>query len=252
VTETTDAPGITGGDPRAAALWRLLGAVPADVREVDGVTYVRYGRVAAALAAHDEGAPARQLLREHADAVERVFRAGPVLPARYGILVEDPDDVVEAMLEPNEETLAASLDEVAGRVEVHVRIEQVEDESVAEAVRRDPALRRLAAVAQDGSDEADREARIELGRRVATAVAVIGEDDVSTAVDLLAPLAVSVRGDAPGQSKVLLDVSYLVDEESFDEFDAAVGDVVEALGARAQVTAVGPIPPYSFADLQAG
>jgi hypothetical protein len=48
---------------------------------------------------------------------------------------------------------------------------------------------------------------------------------------------------------VLVDASYLVPGERFDEFDAAVGRLLQQLGPRVRITAIGPLPPYTFADL---
>jgi hypothetical protein len=45
----------------------------------------------------------------------------------------------------------------------------------------------------------------------------------------------------------VLDASFLVDRAKAAAFDQAVGSVVERLGARARVRAVGPLPPYRFA-----
>jgi hypothetical protein len=246
---------VSEGTPAAVATWRLLGVVPADIApdvDSDGVDFVVHGPVAAAVVPHDADAPVRDGLRDHAERVDQLFAAAPVLPARYGTLVRDPARLVDMLLAPHEDELAATLQEVRGRVEVHVRVEQVEDGAIAEALRRDRALRELAAGVQRQGDAAPHQARVHLGERIAQAVAALGTEDVQEITGRLAGVAVSVRGEAPRTSAVLLEVSYLVDEDRFEQFNDAVGELVESLGPRVSVHAVGPLAPYSFADLQVG
>jgi hypothetical protein len=242
-------------ESRAAGTWRLLGVVPAETEEaegIDGITYVIHGAVAAAVVPHVEQAPVRDGLRDHALRVDQLFAAAPVLPARFGTLVRDPNRLVDMLLAPHQDELAATLQEVRDRVEVHVRIEQVDDAAVAEAVGRDPALRELAAGVQRQGVDAPHAARVQLGERIAQAVAALSTEDVQEATNRLADVAVSVRGEAPRSSSLLLDASYLVDRDRFDDFNSAVGELVESLGPRVSIRAVGPLAPYSFADLQVG
>jgi hypothetical protein len=80
-------------------------------------------------------------------------------------------------------------------------------------------------------------------------VTQIGTEDAGAVLDELTPLASSARGEAAVTPGVLVDASYLVARERFDEFDDAVGRLVEELGDRVRITALGPLPPYTFADL---
>ena len=242
--------------PPATAAWRLLGVVAAGAAEIPDteidVEIVEHGAVAAALAPHDDQRPVRELLREHAELVDRLFAAAPVLPARYGVLMEDAELARTRLLAPHEHDLAQSLREVESCVEVTVRVQPDDTGAAQEAVDRDPLLRRDAAALQRAGSAAPHAAKMALGERIASAVAQIAEQDVALVHDRLQPLAVSVRGESPAPGGALLVAAYLVERDRFEAFDTAVGEVTEALRPRASVTAVGPLPPYSFADLQAG
>ena len=237
--------------PPATATWRLLGVVPADAPHVEGVELVPAGDVAAAITEHDDGRPMRELLQEHADLVEALFRATTVLPARFGMLVEDADVIRERLLEPNQDFLRGSLNELRGKVEVTLRLVQDDDASVQAAVGSDPALRRDAMRLQEAGAGAPHGVKVQVGERIAGAVAHIGEQDVQAVLSRLGPLAVSVQAESPARG-ALLNAAYLVEADRFPEFDEAVGELTQHLGPRATISAVGPLPPYSFADLQAG
>src|SRR5438128_2353383 len=84
---------------------------------------VRWGDLAAIIgAAPPPYAPDERSLWHHEAVVEAAMERGPVLPMRYGSVVDD----VTGFLATRYDELAASLDRVRGAVEMGVRI--VEDE----------------------------------------------------------------------------------------------------------------------------
>ena len=237
--------------PQATATWRLLGVVPADAADVEGVELVHAGDVAAAITAHDDSRPMRELLEQHAELVDELFRATTVLPARFGMLVEDGDVIRARLLETNQEFLLGSLNELRGKVEVTLRVVQDDDASAQAAIDADPALRRDAIRLQEAGAAAPHDFKLQVGERIAGVVGQVGEQDVQAVLTRLEPLAVSVRAESPARG-ALLDAAYLVEADRFPQFDDAVGELTDHLGPRATISAVGPLPPYSFADLQAG
>jgi hypothetical protein len=234
-----------------AGPWRLLGVLRADraaaAEEIDGIEVTSSGPVAAALVPHDEGAGVRAGMSQHAGMAERVHARTAFLPARYGVLVRDPGDVVSALLDPNRDAFEALLADVDGRDEVRVRVYQVEQAAIEELAEADPGIVALREAMLDLGEEAPAGLRLELGERVARALAALAEADAALVLESLRPLAVAVRGEGPASGSLVLDASFLVDRAKAAAFDQAVGSVVERLGARARVRAVGPLPPYRFA-----
>jgi hypothetical protein len=235
-----------------ADAWRLLGVLRADgvaaAGSPSGVRFVTSGPVAAALVAHEEGAGVRATLAEHARLVEELHARTAVLPARYGTLVRRPDDIAEGLLEPNREALVGLLADVDGRDEIRVRVYQVEQAALADAAESD-GVAELREAMHGSFQDTPVGARLELGERVAAALVALAEEDAALVVETLRPLAVSVRGGAPASGPLILDASFLVDRARADAFDQAVGGLMERLGPRDEVRAIGPLPPYRFAEL---
>lgn len=244
--------GDTATRPPATATRRLLGVVPAGTPALPGIEIVPHGSVAAAVAEHDDTRPVKELLEQHARLVERLFQATTVLPARYGMLLVDAEVARSRLLSPHEQGLARSLAEVQGRVEVLVRLLPDDTAAAQEAVDRDPQLRRDAAALRRAGAAAPHPLRVAVGERVARAVALIAEQDLAAVLARLEPLAVSVRAETQPGGGALMSAAYLVDRERLDELDAALGGLAGELAPRVELVAVGPLPPYSFADLQAG
>jgi len=240
------------GGAAGARPWRLLGVLRADradaTKDLDQVLVTASGPVAAALVRHDEGSGVRANLSEHASLVERVHALTAFLPARYGILVREPGDVVSALLDPNRDAFEALLADVHGRDEVRVRVYQVEQAALEQVAATDSGIVQLRAAMRDLGEEAPTGLRLELGERVAGALAALAEADAALVLDTLRPLTVAVRGGGPASGSLVLDASFLVDRARATAFDQAVGRLIERLGGRAEVRAVGPLPPYSFAE----
>jgi hypothetical protein len=252
MTGTREAEG-SGGQGRRAVSWRLLAVVRAAeapaARELVQVQVVTSGSLAAPLVPHDEEAAVRANLSQHASLVEGLHARMAVLPARYGTLVRRPEDVVATLLDRNRDALEQLLAEVSGRDEIRVRVYQVEQAALEEVVTNDPGVAELCAATRERPDGGAVGVRLALGERVATALARLAETDAALVVNTLRPFAAAVRGEAPASGSLILDASFLVDRTVAGAFDQAVGEVMKRLGARAEVRAVGPLPPYRFTEL---
>ena len=102
---------------------------------------VRWGELAAIVGAAPLPAAAdERSLWHHEAVVEAAMRRGPVLPMRFGSVVDD----VTGFLAARHDELAAGLDRVRGAVEMGVRIV---DEAVEPASGTDYLMRRASATA---------------------------------------------------------------------------------------------------------
>jgi hypothetical protein len=82
---------------------------------------VRCGRLAAIVGeGPDVLQPDERSLRHHEAVVEAAMRHGPVLPMRFGSVVDD----VEALLRSREDEFSAALERVRGCVELGVRVSE--------------------------------------------------------------------------------------------------------------------------------
>jgi hypothetical protein len=242
-------------EPQSAAttMWRLLGVLRTGSPLPNGVKSVRHGGVEAAMTEHDEKRPTRELLREHAELVDQIFQGAPILPARYGVLLERPDLVVDRLLAPNEESLLTSLDEVTEKCEVRVRVTHMREPALLEVIRRDQDLEREVIDLRKAAPDPTNAREISVGQKVAAGLQHLAEEDANAVASTLRPLAHSVTGSGGAQdSETILDASFLVDINTFGSFDGQVGELSRTLGSRTRINAVGPLPPYSFAELLGG
>ncbi|HVV12800.1 GvpL/GvpF family gas vesicle protein [Amycolatopsis sp.] len=226
--------GVAGETPRvleSAGLLAVVGDVPLNVfgeealrRNFEDLDWL--GRVA----------------RAHDAVVGTALAAGPVVPIRLATVYRD-DERVREMVRRRAPDFQQALDRLGKRTEwgVKVFLEPRPGHGVAEDARgtgRAYLARRRAALA--AREKHDQRAAEQAGR----------------VHSRLSALAVDTRTHPPQSralaaenGRMILNATYLVDDESAPAFHEAVADCDRGNDAiRAQLT--GPWPPYSFTSLE--
>jgi gas vesicle protein GvpL/GvpF len=197
-----------------------------------------------------ESLAAAREVRAHWRVLDEASESATVLPVRFGTLLEDEDAVRAQLLEPNAQQLKELLRELDGRVQLTLKgdydeqllLRQVVEESAAVAGLRD-RLRSVPA-------EAAYYERIRLGELVAAHVDQRRAEDTRLALEMLEPLAVATREEDPTRPDAALSLSFLVERDRLPAFNDGVRKLGERFGDRISLRYVGPLPPYSFADIQ--
>jgi hypothetical protein len=175
---------------------------------------------------------------------------GSVIPMRFGMVMDDEDVVRERLLKRHAGELGDLLQSLDGRVQMTVRAFYAENALLQTAVASNEEIaRRSAAVA--GLPELDsRPERIALGELVAAAVDQRRARDEQALLERLKPLADDVRVDTPGGERVALNAQLLVRRDRRPALDAAIADLGPALQGYLALRYIGPLPPYSFSELE--
>jgi hypothetical protein len=77
------------------------------------------------------------------------------------------------------------------------------------------------------------------------------EEDASTALEELELLAVDTRVEQAAHP-IAFNLAFLVRGATRHVFDEAVAQLRERLGSRVEIRYVGPLPPFSFVEVQLG
>jgi len=82
----------------------------------------------------------------------------------------------------------------------------------------------------------------EVGNRRAT--------DPRLALETLEPLSLAVKEEELRQADSAFNLAFLVDRDGLDAFGRGVSGLAKQFGERLELHYVGPLPPYSFADVE--
>jgi len=182
----------------------------------------------------------------HSAVLDAWAQRGPVVPVRFGSVLEGRDAVVPELLGPRYDDFVALLDDLAGRGQFTVRARYHEPVVLAEVVRENPEIERLREATRDAPEEAVYPEKVRLGELVAQAMEAKRQADAATLLDLVVPhVAAHVVHEGAGVDH-LLEAAFLVDDDRRNRFEDALESVAEAMHERAAVRLLGPLAPYDF------
>jgi hypothetical protein len=190
----------------------------------------------------------RGRLLTHARVLEYLASDRTVLPMRFGVVAPSERALREGVLSPRRKVFASLLDRLEGTVEVDVRVLYEESAVVGEIVRGSPTVRRLQLSIRNRPADATYYDRIRLGEAVAAEMSALAARDAARIGAHLEALAVDVRTRPSSQERGVLNGAFLVRRSELDRFEAATAKLENE--GRFQVRVTGPMPPYSFVDVE--
>ena len=235
-----DAVYVYGVVPRARLPGRLAGR---------GVRLVTSGGVAALItdvAASPVDATRRNLLA-HADILEDAFTWTTVLPMSFGVVLPDESAVRDVLLDANRDLLEELLERHASTAELTVKAFYDEDAVLAELVLSDPELARLRELYRAAPTF---ERGLTLGEEVAARLEGRRDRDAARVVDVLAPLALDMRAGELMADHAVLSLALLIQRDQAELIEVRLEDARSNFSRSLRFKLVGPLPPYSFVDVQ--
>jgi hypothetical protein len=188
----------------------------------------------------DDASPLAVAVRAHDAVVDAAFRAGAVIPLRFGTVVADQPAATE-MLCAHAGTLRAELRRIAQTAEWSVKV-VADDAADAEA----PVPAAAAATGRDYLTLLGNELQVRAqSRRQA--------DETATLVHrALSELAVdAVRGHGAGDGAPVLKATYLVRRDDAERFVARCDEMRDTLSRQGlSLECTGPWPAYHFVDVR--
>jgi Gas vesicle synthesis protein GvpL/GvpF len=185
----------------------------------------------------------------HARVLERALARGPVLPMRFGVVMDDAEEIRSRLLKEHGDELRAQLAEMEGKVEIRIRAAYDEQSLLRDVLRERPEIAALKNSVAGRPDDASYYDRIRLGELVAAAVERHRETDAHAIIEALGSHALGVVAGESSHERIVVQASFLVERSHLAEFNAAVDQVAEGYGGQIRFKYTGPLPPHSFVEL---
>ncbi|MEU9093354.1 GvpL/GvpF family gas vesicle protein [Streptomyces sp. NPDC048428] len=187
----------------------------------------------------------RRDLLAHQNLLMRLADDGPVLPMRFGMVAADERSIL-AQLAADESEYAATLDRLAGRIEINVKVLPAQN-ALEALVAEDKSVRQLRAAARRNPGY---EASLRLGEAIAGALT---RRATAAGERILRELAPAARAAVPGPEVpgCVLNESFLVERAESEAFLSRAENLGAAFREQAEIRCAGPLPCYSFASSEA-
>lgn len=193
----------------------------------------------------------RDEVQLHARVLERALARGPVLPMRFGVVMDGAEEVRDRLLDEHGPELRAQLNDMEGKVEIRIRATYDEESLLRDVLREHPEIASLRTAVADRPKDAGYYDRIRLGEFVAAAVERHRAFDAHAIIEALSGQALAVAANEPSHERVVVQASFLVQRRRLAEFNAIVDQVAEGYGGQIRFKYTGPLPPHSFVELAA-
>jgi hypothetical protein len=234
---------VSGSDPE------LQGAGVAAAAPVRSVAGAGFAAVVSDVPAGWRAAN-RTDLQAHDRVLNQLVGESAVIPMRFGVVMASDDEVRERLLTRRSNELGALFERLAGRVQMSVKAYYVGEALLREVLRRHPELKRRSDAIEGQPLPASQRERIALGQDVAAALEEQRELDQDLLVAPLSEPADDVRVEAPAAERQALNLQLLIRRDRRTQLDAAVTRLATEHGDRFAFRYVGPLPPYSFTEMQ--
>lgn len=216
----------------------------------DRVRVVHAGDVAALVsdAPRRRYAISRENLLAHEQVIERALATSDVLPMQFGRIAVSDQEVKEALLGTQRHYLRELLELVRGKVELSLKVLWQPSQLFAEIAAEDADIRLLRDTLAAGASLSQ---RLMLGEMVEHAILSKQEREAHRLAKALWPHAADTRLNPARPTTMVLNAAFLVNRASLDEFDEVVSRLEAEDANRLIYRYVGPLPPYSFVDMDA-
>ncbi|MFD7160498.1 GvpL/GvpF family gas vesicle protein [Kribbella sp. NPDC059898] len=228
--------------------------VPANLTGVQNqlVSLAPHGDVAALVSLFDSEQPlaGRADLLAHSQVLDAIAAGGPVIPVRFGSIMQDRDTVRSEVLEPGHDRFRAILGDLEGYSQFTVRARYDERQVLTEIIAENPEIAQLRAATRNRPDDSSYGERVRLGELVAHALEAKSAADARALLTELERHAAAAQiHDSAGLDR-LLDLALLVDNNWRNEFEQAVEALAESHAGRVRMKLIGPTAPYDFVEEQ--
>jgi len=191
----------------------------------------------------------RRNMLTHTKVLEELVRDLPILPFRFGVVATDLAQI-EAILGPRADELRRMLDEIAGSVEVGLRVDFLEQAVFQQIVADNPELRRRSEQLKRRPPSETYYEQIDLGRQVEERLGQLRADLADRLSQRLTPLAEQIIRHKSSEDMSIFNAAILVRRDQEAALFAEVQRLEAEVGEKITMKYLSPVPPYNFVSIR--
>jgi hypothetical protein len=197
----------------------------------------------------DDAKAIRDQALAHAQVLEAAVVDAPVVPMRFGTVVEGGDDEVGSqLLEARRDDLSRYLNRVKDHVQLVLKVNYDEETVLREILENQPDIKKLWQASREGPEIATRDARARLGELIFNTVEQLRQRDSREILEQLKSVVVAGSVQDVEKDFMVLNVAFLIERDGRDKFDEALEKVASERSERMHFTLQGPMPAYDFIE----
>lgn len=237
---------VAQGAQQALTLKGLKGL---DDRPIYTIAYRGMAAVVSDLENHRVRPERRNLAAHRAVLSELMAVEEAVLPMRFGIIAANANEI-KSMLSSNREIFESQLKQIAGKLEMGVRVVWDVPNIVEYFVDTHPDLKEARDRLFSGSRQPSQNQRIELGRMFEGLHEASRLTHCATVEEELGPLCAAIKRGIPRDDREIMNLACLVGKDRRAEFEQGVFRAAAKFDNNFTFDFNGPWPPHAFAEIR--
>jgi hypothetical protein len=193
--------------------------------------------------------PTRENVLAHEYVNEVVMRQFTLIPMSFGTLFRTEGDVVE-LLRSTYDPFVDVLNQIENKIEFGLKVLWDRDRVIASLEQTDPEILGLRKEIDANTGGNTYHARMQLGRRLETALEEAGSQYTRDIHEALRPVCVASRSNKPIGERMIMNAAFLVDRQQEREFDERVKQISRKYENILTFRYTGPWPPYNFVSIK--
>ncbi len=181
-------------------------------------------------------------------AIEEVMKKYTVLPVRYNIIAED-EVMVKKILEREHDRLVDLLKNFEGKKELGLKAIFIEEIIYKEILKKYEDIRILKQAISSEPPAKTYYQRMEVGKKVETALQKEKDMTKQEIIDTLSPLSLDTKVNASYGELMIISAAFLVEKCREAEFDRKVQELTDKAGDKIKFKYIGTLPPFNFVNL---
>jgi len=181
----------------------------------------------------------------HEKALRKIMETHAIIPMSFGIIAKDEAEI-ENILKRGRMKFKNTLEKIDDKLQVNVKVSW--DKAILAAIlAENEEIRTLSGEAKE---KADQSLRIELGRKVKSALDERKRECMKSILDALKGLSDGFEENKIIDQDTVMNASFLVNKKREQEFYDKLEELEKKYEKKLKFLGVGPLPPYNFTKIE--
>jgi len=184
-------------------------------------------------------------VKVHEKALGKIMETHAIIPMSFGIIAKDEAEI-KNILKRGRMKFKNTLEKIDDKLQINVKVSW--DKAIlADILKENEEIRTLS---RETKENADQSLRIELGRKVKSALDERKIEYMKSILDALKGLSDGLEENKIIDQDTVMNASFLVDKKREQEFYDKLEKLEKKHEKKLKFLGVGPLPPYNFTKIE--
>jgi ribosomal protein L14E/L6E/L27E len=184
----------------------------------------------------------------HEKTLRKIMETNTIIPMGFGVIARTEIEI-KNILKQGRMKFKNKLEKIDNRLQINVKISW-DKNILAEILEENEEIRKLAAEAKKKTHTRDQSLKIELGRKVKSALDQRKSKYQKNIHSVLGNLSSGFRETKITDQDTVMNASFLVEKEQEQKFYDKTSELEKEYDKKLTILVVGPLPPYNFTEIE--